>query len=93
MLLRGPVALNRVTVGECLDKLWFTAQRTTPIRYVMDLVHDHGARFVCVTDAEGRAVALTGQKGLSEYIADHFPRQVMVQRLGGKPGLAAREGA
>ena len=45
------------------------------------------ARFLCVLDEDGRTrVALTGQKGLSEYIADHFPQQVMVQRVGGKPG-------
>ena len=52
-----------------------------------------GARFVCELDEQGKVKGLTGQKGLSEYIADHFPEQVMVQRVGGQPGMGTREGA
>ncbi len=50
-------------------------------------------RFLCVVDEDRRVVGLTGQKGLMEYVADHFPRQVMVQRIGCTPFLATREGA
>lgn len=50
-------------------------------------------RFLCVVDARGKAVALTGQKGLMEYIADHFPRQVKVQRFRSKLHMDSREGA
>ena len=40
----------------------------------------------------GRPVALTGQKGVVEYIADHFPRHVLTQSPGaGQPD--EREGA
>jgi hypothetical protein len=50
-------------------------------------------RFVVVTDEDGKAIALTGQKGLMEYVAEHFPQQVMVQRVGVKPYSSQREGA
>ena len=93
LLARDPVAWESRPVGKCLEKEWFSVQLTTPISHVMDLIREHAVRFVCVTDEAGQVVGLTGQKGLSEYIADHFPRQVMVQRLGGKPGTETREGA
>ena len=47
---------------------------------------------VVVTDDDGRVDALTGQKGLMEYVAEHFPKQVMVQRIG-SPVIQDREGA
>jgi hypothetical protein len=50
-------------------------------------------RFLIVVDDRGRLAGLTGQKGLMEYVAEHFPRQVTVQRIGCKPFLAEREGA
>ncbi len=93
LLARDPAAWESMPVGKCLEKEWFSVQLTTPISHVMDLIREHAVRFVCVTDEAGHPVGLTGQKGLSEYIADHFPRQVMVQRLGGKPGTETREGA
>ena len=49
-------------------------------------------RFVVVCDDAGRATALTGQKGVLEYIAEHFPRHVLTQSPGaGMPD--EREGA
>ena len=93
LLLHQPDQLDRLTVGQHLDETWFRVQDTDPIVTVLDLVQNQGARFVCVTDAQGQVVGLTGQKGLAEYIADHFPRQVMIQRVGGRPGQETREGA
>ena len=93
LMLKGTVQWETMPVRDCLEKEWFSVPAATPIAEVVGLIREHAARFVCVTDAEGRVVGLTGQKGVSEYIADHFPRQVMVQRLGGKPGLNTREGA
>jgi CBS domain-containing protein len=93
LLLREAVPWDSLRIGDCLDKEWFAVPATASVCEVLQLIRVRGARFVCVVDAEGRAVGLTGQKGLSEYIADHFPRQVLVQRLGGKPGLETREGA
>lgn len=92
-LLKERVDVTALRVADCLDPDCFTLPVTAPIGQLMELVVRRAARFVCVLDEEGRVIALTGQKGLSEYVADHFPQQVMVQRVGGKPGLERREGA
>jgi CBS domain-containing protein len=93
LLLQQPDQLEQLTVGRALDEAWYQVRNTEPIVTVLNLVQQQGARFVCVIDEQGRAVGLTGQKGLSEYIADHYPQQVMIQRVGGRPGQLAREGA
>jgi CBS domain-containing protein len=64
-----------------------------PIAQMVELMKRKKLRFLCVTDDEGRAVALTGQHGLMEYITEHFPRQVKVQLLQSKLGMDEREGA
>lgn len=64
-----------------------------PIVYVLEAMQMKNVRFMCVVDDDGRLVGLTGQKGLIEFVADHFPGQVMVQRIGGNAFPAEREGA
>ena len=64
-----------------------------PIADVVEAMQLKNIRILCVVDDQGRAVGLTGQRGLMEYVADHFPGQVMVQRVGQTPYLADREGA
>lgn len=66
---------------------------TDPIAYVLDAMQLKNVRFLCVVDEAGRVAGLTGQKGLIEFVADHFPGQVMVQRIGGEPYPSKREGA
>jgi CBS domain-containing protein len=93
LLLQQPDNLGEILVREHLEKEWFCVRSTDPISTVLDLIQNRDARFVCEVDENGRAIGLTGQKGMSEYIADHFPGQVMVQRIGGHPGMESREGA
>jgi CBS domain-containing protein len=64
-----------------------------PILTVLDAMQSAHHRFVVVLDEDGRVTALTGQKGLMEYIAEHFPRVVLTQPVGVKPPLEQREGA
>lgn len=64
-----------------------------PIARLMQMMRSGGLRFVCVVDDEGKIVAVTGQKGMMEYIADHFPRQVKVQEMDARLTIAQREGA
>lgn len=64
-----------------------------PVVTVLEAMQAENHRFVCVVDETQRVVGLTGQKGLMEYIADHFPQLVMTQRAGVKPPLSEREGA
>jgi CBS domain-containing protein len=66
---------------------------TDPIARVLEAMQVQNLRFLCVVDEQGRVAGLTGQKGLIEFVADHFPSQVMVQRIGGKPYPSQREGA
>ena len=64
-----------------------------PISDVMEAMQLKNTRILCVVDDKDRVVGLTGQRGLMEYVAEHFPGQVMVQRVGQTPYLADREGA
>lgn len=60
---------------------------------VVDALQTRNIRFLSVLDNEGQVTALTGQKGLMEYVADHYPGQIMVQRVGVPPYSQTREGA
>lgn len=93
LLLQPPKDLAEMRVADHLETDWFCVREDDSLVKVVQAIQEQGARFLCVTDADGRVIALTGQKGLSEYVADHFPQQVMVQRVGGKPGTETREGA
>ena len=92
LLVATPDALDQ-RVGDHMSDVWACVKTSDPIASVLDVMQSKGLRFVCVTDEAGHVQALTGQRGLMEYIAEHFPRQVMVQRVGGKPFTEHREGA
>ena len=64
-----------------------------PIRDVLEAMQLNNTRLLCVVDGNNRVVGLTGQRGLMEYIAEHFPGEVTVQRIGLPPFSADREGA
>lgn len=44
-----------------------------PIAMVLEAMQSKNYRFVCVVDDQGRTAALTGQKGLIEFLAEHAP--------------------
>jgi len=92
LLAQGYTDLDDIPLSEHMDDAWFAVHEDAPLCEVVDAIQRRGARFLCVTDEEGCVVALTGQKGLAEYVADHFPNLVTVGRVGGRPGLD-REGA
>ncbi|MBT4865812.1 MAG: CBS domain-containing protein [Planctomycetaceae bacterium] len=64
-----------------------------PVETVLDAMEIKNHRFVVVVDESGAVVGLTGQKGLMEYVADHFSEEVMVQRVGAEAYPNHREGA
>jgi CBS domain-containing protein len=70
-----------------------TVKVSDPIADVLDIMQRQGIRLLCVVDDQGRVAGLTGQRGLMEYVTDHFPGQVMVQRIGQPPSYCTREGA
>jgi predicted transcriptional regulator len=90
-LAHGKALLDEPIKSHMSDH-WPWVQMADPIADVLEAMNVNNTRFICVVDKDGRAAALTGQKGLMEYIADHFPSQVMVQRIGCSPTLD-REGA
>ncbi|REJ72230.1 MAG: CBS domain-containing protein [Planctomycetota bacterium] len=88
----SPDMVNRPVARYMADRFpW--VNEDDAVEVVLDAMRVNNTRFVCVVDADGKLVGLTGQKGLMEYIAETFPRQVMVQRVGGTPYPEDREGA
>jgi CBS domain-containing protein len=92
LLVTNPKALDD-PLRRHMSDYWCCVKLTDPIIKVLTAMQSRNVRFVCVLDDQGRAVALTGQKGLMEYIADHYPAQVMAQRIGCSPFTQQREGA
>ena len=68
-------------------------KKTDKIYDLLEAMQLKNVRIMVVLDDDDRVVGLTGQRGLMEYIADHYPDEVMVQRVGQHPYLSSREGA
>lgn len=92
-LLQEPEEAKNGKVGDHIYTKSVFVKLTDPITAVWEALMDKGLRFICVLNEDGSVAGMTGQRGMSEYIAEHYPNQVMVQRIGGKPGLETREGA
>ena len=91
-LVQG-ACLDEHPVCEFADKSFLCVSDLDPVSAVWDAIQLKGARFVCVTDRDGKVRGLTGQRGIAEYVADCFAKQITVQRLGEKPWMCEREGA
>lgn len=92
LLLQNPNLLDE-RVGDHAIEDCACVNASDPIYHVLEGLQSKDVRFLCVVDDDGVLVGLTGQKGLMEYVADHFPGQVMVQRIGCAPAMHSREGA
>jgi predicted transcriptional regulator len=92
LLVHNREALNE-PVSQHMATQWPWVMLSDPISHVLEAMQMKNVRFICVVDEQGRLAGLTGQKGLMEYVAEHFPEQVMVQRIGSTPYLQEREGA
>lgn len=92
LLANNPQAIKNSTIRECLDTKWSCVSETAPVSAVVKALQIEDLRFVVVVDKNKKPIALTGQKGLMEYVAEHYPQQTMVQRVGAKPPKS-REGA
>jgi len=92
-MLDSGVALDQAEVADYSDPKFVCVTDTEPVLTAWRTIQQDHARFICVTDSDGQFLGLTGQRGLSEYIAECFPMQVMVQRLGETPWSEQREGA
>ena len=92
MIVHNPAVVDQ-PLRDHMNREGRWVRLTDPIATVLQSMQVKNTRFLGVIDSEGRLVGLTGQKGLMEYVAEHFPQQVMVQRIGGPPHIAEREGA
>ena len=86
-------SLDNRTVAEFADPIYQVVNGDEPISRVWNAIVKDGFRFICVTDDDGQPIGVTGQRGLAEFVSEHFPQQIMVQRLGSKPWMQEREGA
>ena len=91
LLVEGEKAFDEM-LGENLSEAWSGVKLSDPIARVIDEMETFKLRFVVVVDDDGKPVSLTGQKGVAEYIVDHFPRQVKVQMMESKLYMDQREG-
>lgn len=92
-LLSETPGLVKKSIRGYMKKDWPTVRTTDPVSFVLDALETRNVRFLIVVDEQGQLVGLTGQKGLMEYVAEHFPGQVIVHRIGGSPFPTEREGA
>jgi hypothetical protein len=92
-LLSQGSAVDDRPVQEFADPGFLALKTSEPIARVWDAIQGVGLRFICVTDEDGKLIGVTGQRGMAEYVAECFPQQVVVQRLGSTPWMQTREGA
>ncbi len=92
-VLTQNASLDERPVRAFADPNFMSVTASEPISKVWDAIQTNGLRFICVTDDDGRLIGITGQRGIAEYIAEYFPQQVTVQRLGSTPWMQQREGA
>ncbi|MFO0791597.1 MAG: CBS domain-containing protein [Pirellulales bacterium] len=92
LLAAEPTAVNE-RLGDHMNRDAKWVRLNEPVSQVLRSMQTENTRFVGVVDEDGRLVGLTGQKGLMEYVAEHFPQQVMVQRVARPPHFVEREGA
>ena len=92
LLSHGALPVNDPVEKHMADRCpWVRA--TDPVADMLDAMQMKNVRMLCVVDKHDRVVGVTGQRGMMEYIAEHFPGEVMVQRVGQAPYLSDREGA
>jgi len=72
LLVHNVAGLGRPIEAFMADRFpW--VDESDPVAMVLEAMQSKNYRFVCVVDDQGRASALTGQKGLIEFLAQHAP--------------------
>lgn len=90
MVAHKPKSIHE-NIGDHCAIPWPQVSLEDPVAVVLDALEVKNVRFLSVVDENGRIAGLAGQKGLMEFVADHFPR-VPVQRVG-QITSTTREGA
>lgn len=92
LLHENPAAMDEPAEGHMTRNLACVFESDT-IATLIATMQNRKLRWVCVCDDSGRAVSLTGLRGVMEYIVDHVPRWVAVQSMDSKLAMDEREGA
>ena len=92
VLAENPEGLD-LAISPYLVSTWACVTIREPIAKVIERLLAGGERFVVVTDETGKAVGITGQRGVMAYVAENFPRQVKVQLMEPTLFMEQREGA
>jgi len=80
LLLRSPRFANQ-PIGEHMATTFAWVKETDPVGRVVDAMDAKNIRFVVVVDEDGKLAGLTGQKGIMEYVAEQFHREVVAHRI------------
>ena len=80
LVLRVPRFAGQA-IGEHMAKTFACVRESDPVGIVVDAMDAKNIRFVVVVDERGRLSGLTGQKGLMEYVAEQFHREVVAHRI------------
>jgi CBS domain-containing protein len=80
LLLRSPQFADGA-IGEYMATTFACVKETDPVGIVVDAMDAKNIRFVVVVDELGKLTGLTGQKGLMEYVAEQFHREVVAHRI------------
>ncbi len=92
LLDEDPTALDD-SLAQYLEKRCNCVRLDDPVSVALCRVGTKDMRFVGVVDTQGCLVALSGEKGLMEFVADYFSQQVQVTSAGLQPPIFQREGA
>jgi CBS domain-containing protein len=68
-------------IGEHMATTFDCVKESDPVGIVVDAMDAKNIRFVVVVDEQGKLAGLTGQKGLMEYVAEQFHREVGAHRI------------
>jgi len=92
LLLNEPGAVDDPILKHMAVR-WAAVRLDDPISHVVRAMQRDCERFVCVLDNDGAIAALTGQKGVMEYIAERFSEVVRSQHVASHVDVEQREGA
>ncbi|MBI1372840.1 MAG: CBS domain-containing protein [Phycisphaera sp.] len=92
MLSTNPGAMDR-PVRDHMTSYVICLRKSESIATLIATMEKHKLRWVCVVDDAGRPVALTGLRGVVEYLVEYFPYKVKMQPLQSRLAIEQREGA
>jgi len=92
LLSHNPAAIDEPADRHMTRNL-FCVRDSDTIATLIATMQNRNVRWVCVVDDAGKATAMTGLRGVMEYIVDHVPRWVAVQSMDSKLAMDEREGA